>query len=162
MEAITELTERWKNGELSSDDEYYRLKAQIEKDYAEQLLMYSELANIGIQEDSRITKEAWTSDYRAMVGGTNDWQVAVNKYADDAEKAMEDWKIVVDEVESAVGKDLDSMSSKVDSITTAANSAKEAIIGTDGKGGLCAAIGTLGDKMRAWLDGDGAAYTREL
>lgn len=162
MEAITELTERWKNGELSSDDEYYRLKAQIEKDYAEQLLMYSELTNIGIQEDSRVTKEAWTSDYRAMVGETNDWQVAVNKYADDAEKAMEDWKIVVDEVESAVGKDLDSMSSKVDSITTAANSAKEAIIGTDGKGGLCAAIGTLGDKMRAWLDGDGAAYTREL
>ena len=162
MEAITELTERWKNGELSSDDEYYRLKAQIEKDYAEQLLMYSELTNIGIQEDSRITKEAWTSDYRAMVGETNDWQVAVNKYADDAEKAMEDWKIVVDEVESAVGKDLDSMSSKVDSITTAADGAKEAIIGTDGKGGLCAAIGALGDKMRAWLDGDGAAYTREL
>lgn len=162
MEAITELTERWQNGELSSDEEYYRLKAQIEQDYTEQLLMYSELRNVAIRDDSSITKEAWTEDFRAMVGETNDWQAAVGTYTDKAEEAMQDWQEVVDEVEEVVGKDLTSMSDKVDTITTAANEARDAIIGGNGKQGLCSAIESLGAKMREWLDGDGAAYTKEL
>jgi hypothetical protein len=79
-DAVTELTEKWQNGEITSKEEYQRQMLELEEYYGEKLMQYSELHSIALQTDSRVAADAWTKDFAHMTTQTQRWMQNVDVY----------------------------------------------------------------------------------
>jgi len=78
----------WMNGEIESEEEYQRRKAEIQEYYYDKLKQYSELYQIALTTDSNIVAEAWACDFSSMVVDVDDWNQKVSGkdgYFDQAE-----------------------------------------------------------------------------
>jgi hypothetical protein len=78
----------WMNGEISSEEEYQRRRAEIQEYYGEKLKQYSGLHQVALTTDSRVIADAWSTDFSDMIGKTQEWNVAVNTYFEDAAASM--------------------------------------------------------------------------
>jgi hypothetical protein len=63
QDAITELTEAWINGEITSKEEYQNKMLALEEYYGEKLAQYSELRMISLTTDSAVSRDAWSRDF---------------------------------------------------------------------------------------------------
>jgi len=114
QDAITELTEMWMNGEIESEEEFQRRKAEIQDYYYEKLKQYSNLYQIALTTDSNVIKDAWSSDFNDMMYKTEEWKGTVDEYFVGAAESMQTWAEVCSTVLSESG--LDDISTKVGEI----------------------------------------------
>jgi hypothetical protein len=138
QDAITELTEMWMNGEIESEEEYQRRKAEIQDYYYEKLKQYSELYQVALTTDSNVIKDAWSTDFGDMMYKTEDWKASVDTYFAGAAESMQTWADVCGTVLEESG--LDDVSKKVEEIDTKSNKLKETLIGEDGESGVVGAM----------------------
>ena len=138
QDAITELTEMWMNGEIESEEEYQRRKAEIQDYYYEKLKQYSSLYQVALTTDSNVIKDAWSTDFSDMMYKTEDWKVATDDYFAGAAESMKTWAEVCGTVLEESG--LDDVSKKVEEINTKSENLKNTLIGEDGEGGVVGAM----------------------
>ena len=138
QDAITELTEMWMNGEIESEEEYQRRKAEIQDYYYEKLKQYSSLYQVALTTDSNVIKDAWSTDFSDMMYKTEDWKVATDDYFAGAAESMKTWAEVCGTVLEESG--LDDVSKKVEEINTKSENLKNTLIGEDGESGVVGAM----------------------
>ena len=131
-DAVTELTEQWQNGEISSKEEYQQRMLELEEYYGEKLMQYSELHSIALQTDSRIASEAWTKDFAHMTTQTQKWMQNVDVYVQGVEASMERYQQGIDRVEEYAGLDLDSLKTKTQNIKDENKALAKSITEKDG------------------------------
>ena len=131
-DAITELTEKWQNGEIASKEEYERQMLALKEYYGEKLLQYSELHSIALTADSRIVDEAWTKDFAHMTTQTQQWMTNVDRYVQGVEKSMERYQAGIDRVEQYAGLDLESLKKKTEDIKKENDELAKSITKKDG------------------------------
>jgi hypothetical protein len=80
FEELTELENAYINGELASDEEYYRRKETIMAHYFGDngiLTTYSKLYNVAVRTDAEATQDNWQKEYGEMTQDTEKWHDAV-------------------------------------------------------------------------------------
>ena len=115
-DAVTELTAKWQNGEISSKEEYQRQMLALEEYYGEKLMQYSELHSIALTTDSRVAADAWTKDFAHMTTQTQQWMSNVDRYVSGVEASMARYEAGIDRVEQYAGLDLASLKTKTEDI----------------------------------------------
>ena len=138
QDAITELTQMWMNGEIESEEEYQRRKAEIQDYYYEKLKQYSSLYQVALTTDSNVIKDAWSTDFSDMIYKTEDWKVATDDYFAGAAESMKTWAEVCGTVLEESG--LDDVNKKVEEINTKSENLKNTLIGEDGESGVVGAM----------------------
>lgn len=138
QDAITELTEMWMNGEIESEEEYQRRKAEIQDYYYEKLKQYSSLYQVALTTDSNVIKDAWSTDFSDMIYKTEDWKIATDDYFAGAAESMKTWAEICGTVLEESG--LDDVSKKVEEINTKSENLKNTLIGEDGESGVVGAM----------------------
>ena len=138
QEAITELTQMWMNGEISSEEEFNRRKQEIVEYYGEKLEQYSDLHSIALTTDSRVVKDAWSSHFTSMTASVDVWKQNVDTYFSQAGESMKDWADVCGQVLEDSG--LDDMDKTLGDIDQKSKDLKNTLIGEDGKSGVVAAM----------------------
>lgn len=131
-DAVTELTEQWQNGEISSKEEYQQRMLELEEYYGEKLMQYSELHSIALQTDSRVAADAWTKDFAYMTTQTQKWMQNVDIYVQGVEASMDRYQQGIDRVEEYAGLDLDSLKTKTASIKDENKALAQSITEKDG------------------------------
>ena len=137
-DAVTELTEQWQNGEISSKEEYQERMLALEKYYGEKLMQYSDLHSKALVVDSRIADEAWTKDFAHMTTQTQLWMKNVDSYVSGVERAMGRYQTGIDKIERETGMDLKSLKDKTEDIKKENEALAKSI--TDPENGLIKAI----------------------
>lgn len=138
QEAITELTQMWMNGEISSEEEFNRRKQEIVEYYGEKLQQYSDLHSIALTTDSRVVKDAWSSDFTSMTASVDVWKQNVGTYFSQAGESMKDWADICAQTLEDSG--LDDMDQTLGDIDQKSKDLKNTLIGEDGKSGIVAAM----------------------
>lgn len=138
QEAITELTQMWMNGEISSEEEFNRRKQEIVEYYGEKLQQYSDLHSIALTTDSRVVKDAWSSDFTSMTASVDVWKQNVGTYFSQAGESMKDWADICAQTLEDSG--LDDMDQTLGDIDQKSKDLKNTLIGEDGKSGVVAAM----------------------
>ena len=138
QDAITELTEMWMNGEIESEEEFQRRKAEIQDYYYEKLKQYSNLYQVALTTDSNVIKDAWSSDFNDMMYKTEEWKGAVDEYFTGAAESMQTWAEVCATILEESG--LDDISTKVGEIDSKSKDLKTTLIGEDGESGVVGAM----------------------
>jgi hypothetical protein len=138
QDAITELTEMWMNGEIESEEEFQRRKAEIQDYYYEKLKQYSNLYQVALTTDSNVVADAWSTDFNDMIYKTDDWKTAVDGYFEGAAVSMGTWADVCATVLEESG--LDDVETTVGNITTKSEELKNTLIGEDGESGVVGAM----------------------
>ena len=108
QDAITELTQMWMNGEIASEEEFNRRKAEIVEYYGEKLRQYTELHTVALSADSRVASEAWSTEFYNMSTSVAEWQSAVDNYFSEAAESMSTWnQVCAETLEKSGLKDID-------------------------------------------------------
>ena len=144
QDAITELTTMWMNGEIATEEEYQRRKAEIQDYYYNKLKDYSELYQIALTTDTNVIKDAWSTDFSSMIYKTDEWKIAVDNYFTGAAKSMSEWASVCSTVLADSG--LDKIDDQLDTIATRSEELKTKLIGEDGESGV---VGAMMDEVEA-------------
>lgn len=93
--ALEELNQKYRDGQISSEEEYNRLKGKLMDEYQGQtgiLTEYSHLYNLAVQTDADATQDNWQTNYSEMTQNTEVWKEAVDTYLKDIEKETVNWK----------------------------------------------------------------------
>ena len=132
-EELTELSTKYVNGEIESEEEYNRQKEVILEHYLGEggvLETYSSLYNIAVQADADATAENWQSNYSAMTENTEDWKVDVNKYLDEVKIQFGLWETVAKTANTNVGNALDESAKKTRELVTASGELRDYLVDT--------------------------------
>ena len=141
QDEITELTEMWMNGEIASEEEYNRRRAEIESYYYEQLKTYSNLYQVALGVDTDIIRDAWTSSYGEMTTKTEDWKDTVSNYFDTSAESFKAWEGVCSTALELSG--LEDIGTAVDNVKGKSEDLRQALIGNNG------VVGALWDEAEA-------------
>jgi LysM repeat protein len=102
------------------------------------------LYRVAITTDSRVSNDAWSTEFAGMMDKTGEWKVAVNGYLGEVKLAFQEWETQMETIsEETIGKDLEELKNKTDDITKASEELKDALTKKDG------VIDTLGSEADA-------------
>lgn len=144
QEAITELTQAWMNGEITSEEEYQRKRDELQRYYTEKLQNYSHLYQVSLTTDSNVIRDAWSSDFNDMIYETENWSNAVATYFSSASTSMEKWNSAQGFILSETG--LDNVDEAVSSINEQSEKLVDTLLGEDGNGGV---VGAMKEEVEA-------------
>ena len=119
-QALAELETQRLEGAFETEEEYQRRRDELVAFYHQRLLDFSSLYSTAIQDDLRVTKDAWTSDFATMVNNSENWQLSVNNYIDQVDKRFSEWEKTIDEIEKTTGIDLNNIAGSVNNVKTEA------------------------------------------
>jgi hypothetical protein len=129
---ITELTQAWADGEITSWEEYEKRKNELTQYYGEKLKQYSELYQVALTTDSRVVADAWSTDFADMTTKTEEWMYSVDEYVKGVQSAFEKYDTEMKEVEESVGLDLNSLRDKTKEIKAANDELTKSLTKEDG------------------------------
>ena len=138
QDAITELTQMWMNGEISSEEEFNRRKQEITEYYGDKLQQYSELHTIALSADSRVLTEAWSSDFIERTASVEMWRDKVDEYFESAAGSMQTWAQVCSQ--TLKNSDLDKWDEAIKKVDDRSKALAKTLIGEDGKSGIVGAM----------------------
>jgi hypothetical protein len=92
-DTLTELQQQYLEGAFESEEEYQKAVEDAKKYYYDKLTQYSNLYQVAITTDSRVATDAWSSEFSAMIQGTENWKLSVEEYLGDVMDAFETWKV---------------------------------------------------------------------
>ena len=144
QEAITELTAMWMNGEISSEEEFQRRRDELQRYYTQKLEGYSHQYQVSLTTDSRVIKDAWSSDFSDMMYQTEEWGNAVNSYFGDASGSLAKWTEAQATLLSETG--LNNVDSAVAAINEESEKLATTLLGEDGNGGV---VGAMKEEVEA-------------
>ena len=127
-DTLTDIQTRYLNGEFESEEEYHQAMEEAKEYYYQKLQDYSSLYQVSLTTDSRVIKDAWSTDFAGMTQNTESWKISVNRYVGEVEQAFKQWDQTVQSIKNqTVGKNLDELNTKVGNIVTESNNLTTAI-----------------------------------
>ena len=137
-DTLTSISEAYFNGEIASQEEYEQQILAAQEYYYQQLENYQELYGIAVEVDTRIIKDAWSSNFTSMIHSTEEWKNKVDDYARDAAQSLHNWYTQVENIAKKTG--LDNIAQKVQTVTDKSDELKDTILGTNGEKGVITAL----------------------
>ena len=137
-DTLTSISEAYFNGEIASQEEYEQQILAAQEYYYQQLENYQELYGIAVEVDTRIIKDAWSSNFTSMIHSTEEWKNKVDDYARDAAQSLYNWYTQVENIAKKTG--LDNIAQKVQTVTDKSEELKDTILGTNGEKGVITAL----------------------
>lgn len=123
-DTLTDLQSQYLDGAFESEEEYHAAMEAAKEYYYQKLQDYSTLYQISLTTDSRVIKDAWSTDFADMTYNTEQWMSNVDKYTDEVIQAFKDWQIAItaeDGVASIIGNSLEDVAGNVQDITDKSN-----------------------------------------
>ena len=117
-DTLTSIQEAWLNGEFETQAEYNQAMTDAQEYYYQKLQDYSSLYQVAITTDSRVVRDAWSTDFADMTYNTAQWKASVSTYITGVANAFQQWQTDVAGIESLVGKSLSEIETNVGNITT--------------------------------------------
>ena len=117
-DTLTSIQEAWLNGEFETQAEYNQAMADAQEYYYQKLQDYSSLYQVAITTDSRVVRDAWSTDFADMTYNTAQWKASVSTYVTGVANAFQQWQTDIAGIESLVGKSLTEIETNVGNITT--------------------------------------------
>ena len=127
-DTLSELQERYLNGEFESEEAYRLAQEQATLYYYDKLRQYSELYNIAFTTDSNVRADTWATDFESMTNNTQDWQEAVDEYLGEVNDAFDYWEENTKEANEVVGENLDETKEKVEAVTEASDELADEVV----------------------------------
>ena len=141
-DTMTEMSTEQFRSQFATEEEYQKAVQEAQEYYYAKLEDYSHLYSIAVAADSRVTADAWSTDFSSMMKKSEDWQLAVNEYLSKVRGSFTEWELQVDQIAQETGLDLGSLKSSVEAVKDESNLLKQAI--TDPGGVIDALDGELG------------------
>ena len=119
-DTMTSIQEQYLDGAFESEEEYHRAMEEAKSYYYQKLQNYSSLYSVALTTDSRVVKDAWSTDFSDMIYSTDQWMRNVINYVDEVQLAFKEWQNAIsgsDGVEHIIGGSLEEVASNVDSVT---------------------------------------------
>ena len=119
-DTMTSIQEQYLDGAFESEEEYHRAMEEAKSYYYQKLQDYSSLYSVALTTDSRVVKDAWSTDFSDMIYNTDQWMRNVINYVDEVQLAFKEWQNAIsgsDGVEHIIGGSLEEVASNVDSVT---------------------------------------------
>ena len=153
QEELTELDQKWLEGEIATQEEYNRQRKAITDHYFNPeygvLTQYSSLYNIAVQADASATEDYWGKSYGNMTQKTGEWKTAVNTYIGEIDAAFNLWATNQEELNEDLGISFDDVSSAIHDITTESEILKTTIDTTIPK--LESITQKVAEETAAWI-----------
>ena len=119
-DTLTDIQQQYLDGAFETEEEYHKAMDEAKAYYYEKLQQYSSLYQVAITTDSRVVRDAWTTDFSDMIYKTDEWMQNVTSYVIDVSDAFKAWQEQIsgpDGVEQLVGKSLGEISKNVKDVT---------------------------------------------
>ncbi len=119
-DTLTDLQSQYLDGAFESEEEYHAAMEAAKEYYYQKLQDYSALYQVALTTDSRVIKDAWSTDFADMTYNTEQWMTSVDSYTDEVTKAFRDWQNAItaeDGVASIIGNSLEDVAGNVQDIT---------------------------------------------
>lgn len=119
-DTLTDIQQQYLDGAFETEEEYHKAMDEAKAYYYEKLQQYSSLYQVAITTDSRVVRDAWTTDFSDMIYKTDEWMQNVTSYVTDVSDAFKAWQEQIsgpDGVEQLVGKSLGEISKNVKDVT---------------------------------------------
>ena len=119
-DTLNDIQQQYLEGSFETEEEYHKAMADAKAYYYEKLQQYSSLYQVAITTDSRVVRDAWTSDFSSMIYETDKWMDEVTTYVSAVQEAFTAWKNEISGpggVEELVGNSLGEISKNVDEVT---------------------------------------------
>jgi hypothetical protein len=94
-EALAEIQQQYLNGEITTQEEYDAKILAAKEFYFEKLKDYSKLYQVATTTDSRVIRDAWSTDFNNMIYKTEDLKIAVSEYTEESAKVLGGWSTTV-------------------------------------------------------------------
>lgn len=148
-DAMTEINQKWRDGEYETEEEYNKARQAAEEYYYSQLKNYSGLYQYALTVDSRVATDSWATSFGEMTTQTETWMKNIKDYMDKTKEAFNEYSSVMDKIaEETVGKDLDALKEKTSAVTKESERLRKMLIGENGNGGLVSELSTkLGEVL---------------
>lgn len=143
-DTITEINQRWLDGEFETEEEYQQAILAAEEYYYEQLKNFSNLYQVALSADGRVAADAWSTSFGSMTTQTETWMKNMRTYIEDAGTAFDTYFEKIAGIEGeTLGEGLEDLKNKTGEITGASQALRDSLIGEDGL------INTLGEELTA-------------
>lgn len=114
---FTTIQQNYLNGMYESEEEYQNALLDAYDYYYEQLKNYEELYGIAIRADSRVTADAWSTDFQDMIYSTEIWADECDVYITQVTELFEEWG----ETSEDLNQILDDTTGTIDEIVRASD-----------------------------------------
>lgn len=114
---FTTIQQNYLNGMYESEEEYQNALLDAYDYYYEQLKNYEELYGIAIRTDSRVTADAWSTDFQDMIYSTEIWADECDVYITQVTELFEEWG----ETSEDLNQILDDTTGTIDEIVRASD-----------------------------------------
>lgn len=129
-ETLSELHQQYLDGEFASEEEYNNAVAAAKEYYYQKLEDYSSLYKVALTTDSRVIKDAWSSDYNDMIYKVDELKDSVENYLSKSKEVISSWS---QDVKWAVEESgLGDIEQAVKNVTDASKELNDYLTGEDG------------------------------
>lgn len=129
-ETLSELHQQYLDGEFASEEEYNNAVAAAKEYYYQKLEDYSSLYKVALTTDSRVIKDAWSSDYNDMIYKVEELKDSIENYLSESKSVLSSWS---QDVKFAIEESgLGDMEQAVKNVTDASKGLNDYLTGEDG------------------------------
>ena len=161
---MQDLTQRYINGEIASEEEFQRQKEALWSYYSQLIGDYSGILSSDLVHDSRVTADAWSKDFQGMALDIEDWAKAITGeeegYFAKIDGALSTWASDLSEFKGTVGLEFDDISENVGNITTKVNELKTAL--GDKDSGVIKGLQGFMAEVNTWLTGNASTFLSNI
>lgn len=129
-ETLSDLHTKYLEGEFASEDEYNNAVAAAKEYYYQKLEDYSSLYSVALTTDSRVVKDAWSSDYNDMMYKVEGLKGSVEDYLTESKGVIEQWAQDCKAALEEAG--LTDTTAAVENINTASKDLRDTLMDEDG------------------------------
>lgn len=160
---MQDLTQRYVNGEIASEEEFQRQKEALWAYYSELISDYSGILQSELVNDSAVAADAWSKDFQPMAVDIANWTNAIageEGYFAKIQGALTTWATDLSSFKTSIGPDFTDISTSVGNITTKVGELKTAL--GDKDSGVIKGLQGFMAEVNTWLTGKASTFLSNI
>lgn len=160
---MQDLTQRYINGEIASEEEFQRQKEALWSYYSQLIGDYSGILSSDLVHDSLVAKDAWSKDFQDMALDMDGWTNSITGeegYFAKIDGALSTWASDLSEFKGTVGLEFTDISDNVGTITTKVGELKTAL--GDKNSGVIKELQGFMTEVNTWLTGNAGTFLSNI
>ena len=160
---MQDLTQRYINGEIASEEEFQRQKEALWSYYSQLIGDYSGILSSDLVHDSLVAKDAWSKDFQDMALDMDGWTTSITGeegYFAKINGALSTWASDLSEFKSTVGLEFTDISTNVGNIATKVGELTTALGNKDS--GVIKGLQGFMAEVSTWLTGNAGTFLSNI
>ena len=160
---MQDLTQRYLSGEIESEEEFQRQKANLWEHYSNLISGYSGILSSELVNDSAVAADAWSKDFQSMTLDIDGWTNSITGeegYFAKIDGALSNWAEELSDFKDTVGLDFTDISDNVGAITTKVGELKTAL--GDKDSGVIKGLQDFMTEVDNWLTGNASTFLSNI